>query len=106
MKRTNMAPAMASPRTKADAALGRAVAQVDALTWAGQPQRALEQAAALLARDDLPAAQRAWLLDLRAECCYLRADMPALRQALAELKALARRNSNAKAHVRARCRES
>ena len=99
-------PAAAPRRMKADAALARAVAEVDELTWSGEPQRALERAALLLARADLTAGQRSQLLDLSAECRYLRAEMAAVAAILAEMKAFARRSGDAGARVRALCRES
>ncbi|MFO1326712.1 MAG: GAF domain-containing protein [Rubrivivax sp.] len=103
-------PARRPARRAAQAAdadlLARAVAEVDVLTWTGHPLKALERADALLARDDLAAAQRARLLDLCAECHYLRADMAALEQRLRALKQLARASGDPDARVRALCRES
>ena len=50
------------------------IQQVRALAWAGQPVQAIKRATEGLALPGLPVAQRAALLDLRAEVWLLRAD--------------------------------
>ena len=95
VKRTAATPP-AKPRAKLVAAkptraltgAAKAIADVDALTWTGQPQAAIARATLALDSGDFSADQQADLLDLRAENYFVRGEMDlcaADAQALAEL---------------------
>src|SRR5664279_1050739 len=53
----------------------KAIAEVDTLTWTGQPQAAIARATTILDTGSLTADQQAHLLDLRAENHFVRGDM-------------------------------
>jgi len=71
--------------------MAAAVAEVDSLTWTGQPLAAIERATALLEAGGLAAAEQAELLDLRAENWVARGELQHARADAEALQALARR---------------
>src|SRR6187402_1499096 len=69
----------------------RAVAEVNDLTWSGQPEGAIALATALLERGGLSPGQQAELLDLRAENLHWSGETERSAQDVRALGALARR---------------
>jgi len=69
----------------------RVLAEVNDLTWTGQPESAIARATAALAAGGLTAAQEAELLDLRAESHHWRGETDLAAADAAALAALARR---------------
>ena len=71
----------------------RVVAEVNDLTWTGQPEAAIARATAALAAGGLTRAQEAELLDLRAENHHWRGETDLAAADAAALAALARRDA-------------
>jgi len=80
-----------SPAAAGTAEAARIVAEVDDLTWTGQPEAAIAQATAALAAGGLAPEQEAALLDLRAENHHWRGETEACAEDAQALGALARR---------------
>ena len=85
MKKSATAP----PHGTAQAA--RAVAEVNDLTWTGQPEAAIARATALLAAGGLSPEEQAELLDLRAENLHWRGETERSAEDVRTLAALARK---------------
>jgi hypothetical protein len=80
-----------SPAAAGTAEAARIVAEVDDLTWTGQPEAAIALATAALAAGGLAPEQEAALLDLRAENHHWRGETEACAEDAQALGALARR---------------
>ena len=80
----------AGTTTRAPEAAARALAEVNDLTWTGQPEAAIERACAALAAGGLSPEQQAELLDLRAENYFVRAQMERGADDVEALRVLAR----------------
>ncbi len=80
----------ADATTSAPEAAAHALAEVNDLTWTGQPEAAIERACAVLAAGGLSPEQQAELLDLRAENYFIRAQMERGADDVEALRVLAR----------------
>ena len=84
----------------------RVVAEVNDLTWTGQPEAAIARATAALAAGGLTRAQEAELLDLRAENHHWRGETDLAAADAAALAALARRTRDPAIRARGLRREA
>ena len=92
--------------SKALTGVAKLIAEVDALTWTGQPVAAIERATAALSSGDLTPEQQSELLDLRAENHSNRGEMDRLAADTDALAALAKGKRSASLQARALIRRA
>ena len=95
-----------SKTAPARSGIAKAIAEIDELTWTGQPIAAIDRATALLASGDLSDEQRAELLDLRAENHFIRGEMDSCAADTGALADLAKRGRRTLLQARALVRQS